>query len=120
MKRKQWRYIPGYGGGYAVSDCGDVISFHNSGNGRTLKPHFSKGLVRVTLSRKNNVKAFSVSRLVASAFICELNDNMIVEHIDGKMKNNKVSNLRVVTRLQHAINCCQKGHIIKQRRLRHE
>lgn len=115
FENEEWRPIEGFDGRYYVSNYGRVKSFLTMGNCRKvgvehahlLKPKMSnRGYLRVSLRANGKTMDFSVHRLVAAAFIGELHDGMVVNHIDGCKTNNNLSNLEVTTytgNLEHAI-----------------
>lgn len=79
---------------YDVNEQGQVV---NTRTGRILKPEIIwDGYERVTLSQNNRLKRFRVHRLVAEAFIPNLNNLPMVNHKDGDKRNNHVSNLEWV------------------------
>lgn len=105
-----WKDVVGYEGMYQVSNYGNVRSIDrisSSGNnikGLVLKPSYSTGYSKVSLTMNGNKKTFSVHRLVAECF---LNYNphdvrgLVVDHIDSDKVNNHVDNLQVVTQSQN-------------------
>ena len=99
-----WKDIEGYEGLYEVSSYGRVRSLgqfvnHNYGGdayrkGRILKPGLgSKKYLSVTLSKNGIQKQYSVHRLVAQAFIPNINNLPIINHKDEDRTNNSVDNL---------------------------
>ena len=115
LENEEWRPVAGYEGRYFVSNYGRVKSFLTMGNCRKvgaehahlLKPKKNNcGYLRVALRANGKTTDASVHRLVAAAFIGELTDGMVVNHIDGCKTNNNLSNLEVTTytgNLEHAI-----------------
>lgn len=91
-----WKDIPGYEGLYQVSDHGNVrsLNWRNRGFVRNLylKKH-NRGYRHVELRKAGKVKAFTVHRLVATAFIPNPNNYSTVNHKDEDKTNNTVSNL---------------------------
>ena len=116
VKEEVWKDVVGYEGYYQVSNLGNVKSVdryvsNNSkqmlvkGRLMNLKQD-KKGYLRVNLSKNNHVTFTPVHRLVAMAFIPNLENKPQVNHIDGVKTNNNVSNLEWVTNLenmQHAV-----------------
>ena len=117
-----WLDIRGYEGRYQVSNLGRVKSVarfrRTKRNGQTWMPerimrvHIKKR-VRRTLpyaeirlrdgsSRDVRCKAFLVHRLVADAFIKQLEPTDQVDHINGIHADNRVENLRVMHYIEHA------------------
>lgn len=117
-----WLDIRGYEGRYQVSNLGRIKSVarfrRTKRNGQTWMPerimrvHIKKR-VRRTLpyaeirlrdgsSRDVKGKAFLVHRLVADAFIKQLEPTDQVDHINGMHADNRVENLRVMHYIEHA------------------
>jgi hypothetical protein len=104
-----WKDIKGYEGLYQISNYGNAksldrhVAYSNGLNaihkGRLLKVDKSKlntrgkYYFRVTLSKNDKQKRFSVHQLVAQYFIKKGNHKKCVNHIDGNPENNNVKNL---------------------------
>ena len=87
-----WRTVPDYEN-YHVSNFGRVKSFYN-GKVTILKPALNKqGYLEICLCKNATQKSFRVNRLVARAFIPNLDNKPQVNHIDGHKLNNYVGNL---------------------------
>lgn len=103
-----WEDIEGYDGLYKISNYGRVQSYERVITyikpnkrvevrpGRILKTFVSKsnGYVYVNLSINGKQKGYRVHRLVAKAFIPNLNSLPEVNHEDYNKENNHISNLR--------------------------
>ncbi|GAA4391717.1 NUMOD4 domain-containing protein [Hymenobacter koreensis] len=106
-----WKDIPGYDGVYQVSTFGRIRSFSkvNARDGRLhiRRPGLTNGYYKVCLYDKHSkVKAISVHKLVATAFIPNPNDYPVINHIDCNKLNNNINNLEWCTRkhnTQHAV-----------------
>lgn len=102
-----WRDVHGYEGLYQVSNYGRVKSYHTSHGGRILKPLFTKeGYLRIDVFKDMKGKHCLIHRLVAEAFIPNVDSKPQVNHIDGHKFNNYVRNLEWATQKenqQHAV-----------------
>lgn len=86
-----WKDIKGYEGLYKVSNFGKVFNCKIN-KMKNLKPNVT-GYVTVYLSKKGKGKNYFVHRLVAEAFIPNINNKPFVNHIDENKSNNNVNNL---------------------------
>lgn len=78
---------------YLVNAVGDVYSFNRK---RLLKPNVdTNGYHQVKLYKNSKPSTKLVHRLVAEAFLKEYTDDLQVDHLDGVLTNNRVSNLKV-------------------------
>jgi hypothetical protein len=102
MDAETWKPVVGYEGIYSVSDMGRVSRtkpWRNSGT--TLTPVFDgKHYYRVSLSKDNKSKIYSIHRLVCAAFI-GIPKGMVCNHKNGDKSDNRLSNLEVVTQKQN-------------------
>ena len=96
-----WKDIKDYQGLYMVSNYGRVKSLKdNHGNYREkiLRLRTDKhGYKKVSLYKNGKPKTYKVHRLVASAFIENLNNYPYINHRDENSSNNHVSNLEWCT-----------------------
>ena len=95
-----WKDIAGFEGFYKVSDKGRIYSVERKDSrgqrcgGRILKPKHSRGgYLMVHLYKNGKMKAKSVHRLVAEAFLPNPNGLPQVNHRDEVKDNNNVGNL---------------------------
>lgn len=109
-----WKDIPNFEGLYQASTLGKIRSLDRTApNGRfikgiTLKPVMRPdGYAQITRYMGNNKhKIELVHRLVATAFLGEIPEGYVVDHIDHNRSNNAISNLRY---LPKPINDSQGG-----------
>ena len=101
------------GGGYAVSENGDVYNRH----GKKMTQHRnSQGYLRVSLQLKGKGKKFLVHRLVAMAFIENQAGKPQVNHIDGDKGNNDVSNIEWCTQSENMHHAYDSGLLVKNKK----
>lgn len=92
-----WKDIKGYEGLYQVSNLGRVRSFKDKNNIRVLKPAGKPYLMISISNNQHKTKRYLVHRLVAQAFVENIENKAQVNHIDGNKLNNKASNLEWTT-----------------------
>lgn len=120
MQQEKWIAISGYGDRYEVSDYGNVRSkdmFMNNMHGgqtlkrgRILKPFYSgKKYQTVRLCWDGKHPCARIHRLVAFAFVKNLQSKPHVNHIDGNKQNNKASNLEWCTNQENQIHAIKNG-----------
>ena len=96
-----WKRIDGYDN-YEISICGQVRNVRTK---RVLKPRISKsGYYRVELYNSIKQSTQNIHRLVAKAFIPNLNNDDFVDHINNIKIDNTISNLRWCTNQQNQFN----------------
>lgn len=113
--KEVWKDIKGFENLYQVSSLGRIKSL---GNGNSTDPRTKRviimklnvkksGYVHIKLCKDNKGHYKSVHRLVADAFIPNIENKREVNHIDGNKLNNSVDNLEWVTSSEnqkHAFN----------------
>lgn len=137
MNNEIWKDIKGYENMYQISNYGNVKSLNRAINGRWGKAFIKerilskrkdkKGYNTVALYKNNVYKTKKIHRLVAEAFIPNLNNLPQVNHKDENKSNNYVDNLEWCNnkyncsygyhsnRLKKAINQYDlKGNLIKK------
>lgn len=97
--KELWLPIPGYEGRYSVSNYGRVKT-HRYGWNRVMKQnHDNCGYLYVELLGKKK----KVHRLVAMAFIPNLENKEEVNHKNGVKDDNRVENLEWATRSENQL-----------------
>ncbi len=99
-----WKDIKGYEGLYQVSNYGKVKSLKRN-NEKILKVFSDNNYLNVDLFKNKKKRRYKVHRLVAIAFIPNIDKKTEVNHIDGDKENNFVGNLEWCTsseNMQHA------------------
>lgn len=96
-----WKDIAGFENLYSVSNFGKI---KNIKKGIILSPDISTGYARVFLHiKKYKVRKF-VHRLVAEAFIPNIENKPTIDHIDTNPLNNNFTNLRWCTQKENINN----------------
>ena len=97
MTKEIWKDVVGYEGLYKVSNLGTVISLHREQE-KIMKPAVAtNGYHQIFLS-KNGVRTLTrVHRIVALAFLPNVENKPIVNHINGIKTDNNVLNLEWAT-----------------------
>lgn len=121
MIEEIWKDVKDYEGLYQVSNMGNVRSldkesWNGSGwfikKGRILKPaKDKKGYLYVNLHKDGKSKTRFTHRLVMMAFSpCENMDKLEVDHINTITDDNRLENLKWVTRKENMNNTLTKIH----------
>ena len=108
-----WRDVAGYEGRYQVSDLGRV---RNVARRRLLNERKQRsGYVSVMLYAEGVAKSRLIHRLVAEAFLENLENKPFVNHIDENKRNNRVENLEWCTH-KYNMNYGTVNHRISEKR----
>jgi hypothetical protein len=100
LENEEVKEILGYPN-YLVSNIGRVFVFRKTTGYKQVKPDNSREYTRVEMWRQGSPKKESIHRLVASAFLHKVTEDLAVNHKDGDKRNNKVENLEWVTRSEN-------------------
>lgn len=96
MKNEIWKSVKGYEGRYEVSSTGKVASLKFRGHNKRgiLKNRVTgNGYLQATLFKDGKRHYCLVHRLIAEAFIPNINELPQVNHLDENKQNNNVNNL---------------------------
>lgn len=114
MMKEIWKDIEGYKGIYQISNQGNVKSLNRiARSGKKVKEKILKkaqdkdGYILFTLCKNGTQKTVKAHRLVANAFIPNINNKPCVNHLNGIKNDNTVTNLEWVTvseNTQHSYN----------------
>ena len=91
---------------YSISNLGNVM---NNKSNKMMKLNVKSGYYHVGLINNKNRSIFKVHRLVALAFIENIENKPEVNHKDGNKLNNSVKNLEFVTNKENQIHKFQSG-----------
>lgn len=127
MENEIWKDVPGYVGIYQVSNYGRIKSLSRHiyrKNGqisklqeKILSPGIDKYGYYIVVLCNGKKETKTIHRIVALSFINNPNNLPEIDHKDGNRKNNKVENLRWVTRKENAnnpISILRYSHTAKQ------
>lgn len=91
------KWVKGYEGHYKVSEDGNVYSFKGKEPYQMRGFPSPKGYIRITLSKEGKMKQVFVHRLVATSYLGEVKEGYTVNHKNGDKKDNRLSNLEIVS-----------------------
>jgi len=99
---KKWKQIIGYNGIYRISSFGEVKSIRN-GNEKILKAGITRGYYIVGLSKNGKRTTNYIHSLMSVTFLGydKSNKKLVPDHKDGVKLNNKISNIKIVTRREN-------------------
>lgn len=112
--KEEWKWIDGYEGEYQISNLGRLKSFCGNPEGYILKQTNKSGWY-FTVNLYKNGKRHSterIHRLVAKHFIGDIPRGFEVNHIDGNKQNNRVDNLEIISKQEHANKSMQQKDYI--------
>lgn len=99
-----WKDIPEYEGLYQVSNLGNVRSLKYNKVKLMKTPLDNYGRALTSLRLNNKTKTYRTYILVAKAFLkhkpCGM--NIVVDHINNNVLNNKLYNLQLITQRENA------------------
>lgn len=113
IEQEQWKEILGYER-YKVSNKGNVRSYFFSKEGKLVGCDRGDGYMVINLWHNKKCKLFLIHRLVAKAFIPEIDGKPFVNHIDGNPSNNMVENLEWCTQAENMEHADRTGILNKR------
>lgn len=104
-----WKEIKGFPK-YQISNMGNIRSFSDKKKGKTLKPQINKkGYYSILLYSDGKPHPKKVHRLVAEAFIPNLEHKEQINHINGIKTDNRIENLEWCTNSENQIHAYKNG-----------
>lgn len=99
LNEEIWAPVLNYEGLYEASDLGRIrsLNYMKTGKTKVLKPGISRGYFNVTLSKNGKSKQYNIHRLVFSSFNGPIPPDMVVDHVNGDKRDNRLSNLQLLT-----------------------
>ena len=100
-----WKDIEGYEGKYQVSNLGRVKKIYKTVQEKIIKSHIHEEYCVIGLYKNSRRKSFRLHRLLAKAFIQNIDNKPYINHINGIKHDNRLENLEWVTQsenTQHA------------------
>ena len=100
-----WKDVIGYEGLYQVSNLGRIksLNYRAKGISKIMKFSLLEGYPSLSLTNNGKYKTYKIHRLVANAFIINLNNKPQVNHKNGNRADNNVNNLEWVTNKENCI-----------------
>lgn len=94
---------------YMINSVGEVYSM-KYGKVKQLKTPVTRSGYQVVSLCTDNVKCYTVQRLMWECFHGPVPDDMDIDHIDGNKLNNSLDNLRLVSKSENQWNQNRKGY----------
>jgi hypothetical protein len=108
-----WKPLKDYEGLYEISNMGRVRSLIKKGNTkqqiRKTGLDVATGYINIMLRKNNKPLTKRVHRLVAEAFVPNLDNKPVVNHKDGNKKNCKADNLEWMTYSENTLHSFKNG-----------
>jgi len=114
---EEWKDVVGYEGIYQVSNLGNVKRISKTRgvnikykNDYILKPMDNgKGYLRVKLTNNGISKRVMLHRIIAEAFIPNIYNKKVVNHINCNLKDNSINNLEWCTQSENCLHAVKLG-----------
>lgn len=102
ISMEEWRDCIGFRNKYQVSNLGNVrsLNYNKTGRIQLLSQTLSSGYLKVTMDNQTNF----IHRIVAKYFLLNPDNFPEIDHINRIKTDNRVENLRWVTKSLQAIN----------------
>lgn len=110
MDKDIWKPITGFDGLYEISSSGQVRSLHKRNRGKIIPQRIDRaGYYTIRLSKKGKNSSFYLHRIIAVAFVENLNDKPFVNHKNGNKLDNRISNLEWVSHSENMLHAYRMG-----------
>jgi len=107
--------LKGFDGLYGINKLGEIISYKNKIH-KILKQDISADYLRIGLVKDNKRKKYCIHKLLAGNFIPNPKNYKIVNHINGKKKDNSLSNLEWCSASENSIHAYKIGLMENQKK----
>lgn len=113
-----WKDVVGYEGLYLVSNYGKVKRLNGCARGVNLKytdnhiltlVNNGKGYLRVKLSKDGKSRRVMLHRIIAEAFIENLENKRVINHKNGIKADNRIENLEWITQSENCKHAYKTG-----------
>lgn len=117
LNTEYWKPVIGYEGYYEVSSLGRIRSIERrNSRGEILKPFLNKtGYLSISLSKDGTAKTHRLHKLIAMAFLSNLENFPCVNHKNEVKSDNRVENLEWCSIRYNTLYGCGISKMIKTR-----
>ena len=112
-----WKDIPDYEGLYQISNTGRVKSLPKKAGGsyrkeKILRNQLKKtGYFQIKLSKDSSDRVMLIHRLIAEAFIENVENKPFINHINAIRNDNRIENLEWCTQSENVIHAYKLGNM---------